>query len=117
MSLNEKDKLEKFEEKIVVKYRKYSKKTERVKKTNQMVIVCMSIIKGFLLLGFITQILLGEQRTGFMGLPTVLLGLSFIADWVLYLKDHSSVILKTVMLYGFLLVYAILNFMKGSQTI
>ena len=86
MSLNEKDKLEKFEEKIVVKYRKYSKKTERVKKTNQMVIVCMSIIKGFLLLGFITQILLGEQRTGFMGLPTVLLGLSLIADWVLYFK-------------------------------
>lgn len=115
MSLNEKDKLEKFEEKIVVKYRKYSKKTERVKKTNQMVIVCMSIIKGFLLLGFITQILLGEQRTGFMGLPTVLLGLSLIADWVLYLKDHSSVILKAVMLYGFLLVYAILNFMNGSQ--
>lgn len=34
MSLNEKNKLEKFEEKIVVKYRKYSKKTERVKKTN-----------------------------------------------------------------------------------
>ena len=32
MSLNEKNKLEKFEEKIVVKYRKYSKKTERVKK-------------------------------------------------------------------------------------
>ena len=31
MSLNEKNKLEKFEEKIVVKYRKYSKKTERVK--------------------------------------------------------------------------------------
>lgn len=80
-----------------------------------MVIVCMSIIKGFLLLGFITQILLGEQRTGFMGLPTVLLGLSLIADWVLYLKDHSSVILKAVMLYGFLLVYAILNFMNGSQ--
>lgn len=38
MSLNEKNELEKIEEKIVVKYRKYSKKTERVKKTNQMVI-------------------------------------------------------------------------------
>ena len=36
MSLNEKNELEKIEEKIVVKYRKYSKKTERVKKTNQM---------------------------------------------------------------------------------
>lgn len=75
MSLNEKNKLEKFEEKIVVKYRKYSKKTERVKKTNQMVIVCMSIIKGFLLLGFITQILLGKQGAEFIGIPAVLLGL------------------------------------------
>lgn len=115
MSLNEKDKLEKFEEKIVVKYRKYSKKTERVKKTNQMVIVCMSIIKGFLLLGFITQILLGKQGAEFIGIPAVLLGLGLIADWVLYIRDHSSVILKNVILYGFLLVYAILNFMNGSQ--
>lgn len=115
MSLNEKNKLEKFEEKIVVKYRKYSKKTERVKKTNQMVIVCMSIIKGFLLLGFITQILLGKQGAEFIGIPAVLLGLGLIADWVLYIRDHSSVILKNVILYGFLLVYAILNFMNGSQ--
>ena len=89
MSLNKKDKLEKFEEKIVVKYRKYSKKTERVKKTNQMVIVCMSIIKGFLLLGFITQILLGKQGAEFIGIPAVLLGLGLIADWVLYIRDHS----------------------------
>lgn len=115
MSLNEKNELEKIEEKIVVKYRKYSKKTERVKKTNQMVIVCMSIIKGFLLLGFITQILLGKQGAEFIGIPAVLLGLGLIADWVLYIRDHSSVILKNVILYGFLLVYAILNFMNGSQ--
>lgn len=32
MSLNEKDKLEKFEEKIVVKYRKYSKKNRTCEK-------------------------------------------------------------------------------------
>ena len=115
MSLYEKNELEKIEEKILVKYRKYSKKTERVKKTNQMVIVCMSIIKGFLLLGFITQILLGKQGAGFIGIPAVLLGLGLIADWVLYIRDHSSVILKNVILYGFLLVYAILNFMNGSQ--
>lgn len=59
MSLNEKDKLEKFEEKIVVKYRKYSKKTERVKKTNQMVIVCMSINKRFFIAWFYNSDLIG----------------------------------------------------------
>lgn len=48
--MNEKEIVEKF----VVKFRKYSKKSERVKKTNQMVIACMTIIKGFLMFGFIT---------------------------------------------------------------
>ena len=43
--MNEKEIVEKF----VVKFRKYSKKSERVKKTNQMVIACMTIIKGFLM--------------------------------------------------------------------
>lgn len=55
--MNEKEIVEKF----VVKFRKYSKKSERVKKTNQMVIACMTIIKGFLMFGFITQIILGKQ--------------------------------------------------------
>lgn len=59
MSLNEKDKLEKFEEKIVVKYRKYSKKTERVKKTNQMVIGMYVHNKRFFIAWFYNSDLIG----------------------------------------------------------
>lgn len=109
--MGEHEKLEKF----VVKFRKYSEKTERVKKANQMVISCMTIIKGFLLFGFVAQILLGRQGASMVGIPAVIIGVSIIADWVLYLKDHSSIVLKNVMMLGFLIVYALLNFMNGSE--
>ena len=81
--MNEKEIVEKF----AVKFRKYSKKSERVKKANQMVIVCMTIIKGFLLFGFIAQILLGRQGAAMIGVPAVILAVSIIADWLLYIKD------------------------------
>lgn len=109
--MNEKEIVEKF----AVKFRKYSKKSERVKKANQMVIVCMTIIKGFLLFGFIAQILLGRQGAAMIGVPAVILAVSIIADWLLYIKDYSSAVLKNVMIYGFLIVYALLNFMNGSE--
>ena len=103
--MNEKEIVEKF----AVKFRKYSKKSERVKKANQMVIVCMTIIKGFLLFGFIAQILLGRQGAAMIGVPAVILAVSIIADWLLYIKDHSSAVLKNVMIYGFLIVYALFH--------
>ena len=109
--MNEKEIVEKF----VVKFRKYSKKSERVKKTNQMVIACMTIIKGFLMFGFITQIILGKQGEIMIVIPAAMLAVSIIADWLLYIKDHSSAVLKNVMIYGFLIVYALLNFMNGSE--
>lgn len=109
--MNEKEIVEKF----VVKFRKYSKKSERVKKTNQMVIACMTIIKGFLMFGFITQIILGKQGEIMIVIPAAMLAVSIIADWLIYIKDHSSAVLKNVMIYGFLIVYALLNFMNGSE--
>lgn len=109
--MNEKEIVEKF----VVKFRKYSKKSERVKKTNQMVIACMTIIKGFLMFGFITQIILGKQGEIMIVIPAAMLAVSIIADWLLYIKDYSSAVLKNVMIYGFLIVYALLNFMNGSE--
>ena len=76
--MNEKEIVEKF----VVKFRKYSKKSERVKKTNQMVIACMTIIKGFLMFGFITQIILGKQGEIMIVIPAAMLAVSIIADWL-----------------------------------
>lgn len=43
-------------EKFTVKFRKFSEKDARIEKTNQIVLSSLTIIKGFLLFGFITQI-------------------------------------------------------------
>lgn len=104
----------KIEDEFVAKFRKYSKKSARIKKSNQMIILCMTIIKLFLLLGFVTQIALGKDAHVFVKILALLLIVSLFADWIIYFKDHSSAILKDVILIGFLVVYALLNFANGS---
>lgn len=44
--------------------------------------------------GFITQIILGKQGETMIVIPAAMLAVSIIADWLLYIKDHSSAVLK-----------------------
>lgn len=101
-------------EKVTVKFRKYSKKEARVEKANQIVLLSLTIIKVFLLLGFIAQIALGQEGADLVVVPAIILAVSVIVDWACYMKDHGMYLLKQIMIGGFLLVYLWLNFMSGS---
>ena len=72
-------------EKVTVKFRKYSKKEARVEKANQIVLLSLTIIKVFLLLGFIAQIALGREGAGLVVVPAIILAVSVIVDWACYM--------------------------------
>ena len=102
-------------EKFTVKFRKFSEKDARIEKANQIVLSSLTIIKGFLLFGFITQIALKREGSDYVAIPAVILAVSMILDWICYSRDHKSTQLKNIMMGGFLIVYAFLNLMGSAD--
>lgn len=106
--------MEQQSEKVVVKRRKYSERSARAQKANQMVLISLTLVKAFLVLAFLAQLALARNGSTPILIPTVILIASMIADWVFYGKDHGSPRLRYLMMGGFLLVYAWLNLMNGN---
>ena len=102
-------------ENFTVKFRKFSEKDARIEKANQIVLSSLTIIKGFLLFGFITQIALKREGSDYVAIPAVILAVSMILDWICYIRDHKSTQLKNIMMGGFLIVYAFLNLMGSAD--
>lgn len=74
-------------EEFSVNCRRFSKKENRLMKANHIVLLSLTVIKAFLLLAFVAQILSGEVNYLVIGVPCVVLFIGLVLDWVMYLKN------------------------------
>lgn len=97
-----------------VKIRRYSKREARVEKVNQIFSIALTINESLLLLAFLAQILFGSANYTIIGVPIAVMAVSLILNWVMYLKNRSSTLLKYVISGGFIIAYAWLNLSGGA---
>ncbi|MBE5951149.1 MAG: hypothetical protein E7260_06080 [Lachnospiraceae bacterium] len=95
--------------------RKYSERSERLKKTNKNVLVSMTIIEGFLLFVFVLQLITAVNLKPLVIIPPIIMLLVAIpANWITYVKDHASEKFRIVAMCAFMLIYLWLNISGGA---
>lgn len=92
--------------------RKYKDLGNRNAKTNQLAIISITLLELLLIFGLVVQFIqafFSASTYGKLGLvPIVVLIVSMVWNWVIYIKDRTSEKLKYVMMIGFLVGWAYL---------
>lgn len=98
-----------------VKFRAFSKRDARTRKSNQIVILSQTVIKGFLMLAFLLQILMGNANYLIVVVPTVILFIGILLDWAVYVRNKEAELLRYIMSATFLAAYTWLNLSGGGE--
>lgn len=96
-------------EKFVKTERKYNDLGNRNAKTNQLAIISITLLELLVIFGLFVQTFFSVTAYGKLGLvPMVILLVSMVCNWIVYIKDRTSEKLKYVMMIGFLIGWAYL---------
>ena len=102
-------------EEFSVKFRAFSERDARTRKANQIMLISQTVIKGFLMLAFVLQMLVGDADYMVVVIPTVILFVGIALDWALYFRNKESEILRYSMSGTFLAAYIWLNLSGGGE--
>lgn len=91
-------------ESFVKTERKYNDLGNRNAKTNQLAIISITLLELLVIFGLFVQTFFSVTAYGKLGLvPMLILLVSMVCNWIVYIKDKTSEKLKYVMMVGFLI--------------
>ena len=104
-------------EEFSVKQRKYKTREARTSKSNQIMLLSLTICECFLLLAILAQVMLKQADLFVIGLPIILFFAGLVTDWVIFIKKSDASYLKVVMMASFLVGYVWLTLFGSAYVI